>query len=294
MLNPVWLQTFVTLIDTGHFTKTAEKLFMTQPGVSQHISKLEHSCGHSLINRDKKSFELTEQGRLVYQYAQSLKQNEHALLEQLSFDDPNNGQCNISCSGALALVLYPKLTSLQVEHPGIVLKLKAAPNHQIIQEVQHGHTDIGLVTHIPNTSLFDVVKLGEEELCLAFAKQNIAQDIITLIKNDGLIDHPDAEHYLSLFIEQSHDNQLSQLTIKEIKTAGFINQISQILEPVAKGLGFTVLPKSAIDSFAKANQLSCYQSTRKVMEPIYLITRKNRQLPARFQQINTILAEHFT
>jgi DNA-binding transcriptional LysR family regulator len=45
MLNPNWLKTFVTLIDTGHFTKTAEKLFMTQPGVSQHINKLENSCG---------------------------------------------------------------------------------------------------------------------------------------------------------------------------------------------------------------------------------------------------------
>ena len=37
MLNPVWLETFITLVDTGHFTQTAEKLHMTQPGVSQHI-----------------------------------------------------------------------------------------------------------------------------------------------------------------------------------------------------------------------------------------------------------------
>ncbi|MEF2276636.1 LysR family transcriptional regulator, partial [Pseudomonas aeruginosa] len=33
MLNPVWLHTFKTLIEVGHFTQTAEKLFMTQPGV---------------------------------------------------------------------------------------------------------------------------------------------------------------------------------------------------------------------------------------------------------------------
>ena len=32
MLNPVWLHTFKTLIEVGHFTQTAEKLFMTQPG----------------------------------------------------------------------------------------------------------------------------------------------------------------------------------------------------------------------------------------------------------------------
>ncbi|HIF9171131.1 TPA: LysR family transcriptional regulator [Photobacterium damselae] len=74
MLNPIWLKTFTTLIDTGHFTKTAQKLFMTQPGVSQHIKKLEEYCGYPLIIREKKSFELTEQGRLVYQYSQQLSQ----------------------------------------------------------------------------------------------------------------------------------------------------------------------------------------------------------------------------
>jgi DNA-binding transcriptional LysR family regulator len=37
MLNPVWLNTFIALVDTGQFTKAAEKLFMTQPGVSQHL-----------------------------------------------------------------------------------------------------------------------------------------------------------------------------------------------------------------------------------------------------------------
>ena len=72
MLNPNWLNTFKTLIDVGHFTKTAEKLFMTQPGVSQHIRKLEGACGHALIRRHKKNFEVTEQGRLVYEYAKQL------------------------------------------------------------------------------------------------------------------------------------------------------------------------------------------------------------------------------
>ncbi|WP_260847496.1 LysR family transcriptional regulator [Shewanella algae] len=69
MINPNWLKTFKTLIDTGHFTKTADVLFMTQPGVSQQIRKLEESCGHALIRRINKTFEITEQGKLVYEYA---------------------------------------------------------------------------------------------------------------------------------------------------------------------------------------------------------------------------------
>lgn len=62
MLNPVWLTTFKTLIEVGHFTKTAEKLFMTQPGVSQHIRKLEESCGAALIERDKRVLKSPKRG----------------------------------------------------------------------------------------------------------------------------------------------------------------------------------------------------------------------------------------
>ncbi|TMN84121.1 LysR family transcriptional regulator, partial [Pseudoalteromonas phenolica] len=41
MINPTWLNTFCTLVEVNHFTQTAERLFMTQSGVSQHIKKLE-------------------------------------------------------------------------------------------------------------------------------------------------------------------------------------------------------------------------------------------------------------
>jgi DNA-binding transcriptional LysR family regulator len=168
MLNPNCLNTFKTLIDIGHFTRTAEALFMTQPGVSQHIRKLEESCGQSLLRRDKKSFELTDQGQRVYDCAKQLALNEIDLLEKLSFDDPFAGHYQLACSGSLALLLYPQLLALQSQHPQLIAQLEAAPNHRILSEVQQGRTDIGIVTHIPNPSLFDVETLGGEPLCLIF------------------------------------------------------------------------------------------------------------------------------
>ena len=49
MINPLWLQTFCTLVEAQHFTQTAQRLRMTQPGVSQHIHKLEQQLGHKLL-----------------------------------------------------------------------------------------------------------------------------------------------------------------------------------------------------------------------------------------------------
>ena len=62
MLHSTWLETFVTLCDVGHFTRAAAALNMTQPGVSQHVKKLEEQVGQSLLSRAGKSFTLTPAG----------------------------------------------------------------------------------------------------------------------------------------------------------------------------------------------------------------------------------------
>ena len=69
MLNAQWLETFVTLCETGHFTRAAEQLNMTQPGVSQHLQKLEAQIGQSLISRQGKSFSPTPAGEAVLEPA---------------------------------------------------------------------------------------------------------------------------------------------------------------------------------------------------------------------------------
>ena len=294
MLNPNWLKTFVTLIDTGHFTKSAEKLYMTQPGVSQHISKLEKACGHALIQRDKKSFDLTEQGFLVYQYAKQLVKNEYELLEQLDFDNPFSGDCKLACSGALALTIYPKLLGIQTQHSHLVVQLKAAPNHQILNEIQNGGIDLGIVTDIPNNSPFDVQEIGREQLCLVLPANTETEGVDgSLLTKLGLIEHPDAKHYLSLYFAQNQESNFTHLNIEQLPVTGYVNQISQILEPVAKGLGFTVLSKSAVDSFKEPQILKIFKPQKPIIEILYMVKKRNRVLPARFEVVKSILQKHF-
>ncbi|WMN59476.1 LysR family transcriptional regulator [Pseudoalteromonas xiamenensis] len=294
MLNPIWLQTFVTLVETGHFTQTAEKLFMTQPGVSQHVSKLEQACGHSLIKRDKKSFSVTEQGQLVYEYAVNLVLNEARMREALSYDDPFSGEISIACSGSLALLLYPKLLSLQSKHAKLVMRLKAAPNGQILEEVKQGQVTLGIVTDITHKHWFDVERIGEEELCLIVPhKADLSLNTHELIMQLGLISHPDAEHYVSLYFAQSGVPSLERLHVESIPEVGFVNQIGQILEPITQGIGFTVLPKSALKSFNRKDLLKIIASTQSVKETLFSVTKKNRVLPARYQLVKEVIDSAF-
>lgn len=105
-------------------------------------------------------------------------------------------------------------------------------------------------------------------------KTNINKSRNQLLLDLGLISHPDAEHYLSLYFRQCEDQVLKPLDISNVPVIGSINQISQILEPLTQGIGFTVLPKSAVDSFHSPEQLTILKPQQPVMESLYLVVKK--------------------
>lgn len=286
MLNPLWLKTFCTLADIGHFTKTADSLYMTQPGVSQHIKKLEHACGYELLKRDGKSVELTERGRLVYDYAKQQQVHANKLTETLAFDDPHKGACKFSCSGALSLRLYPEFIKLQKQHSGLMTQLEVAPNHNILTALQDSSIDLGIVTHIPTPSLFSFEEIGQETLCLVLPEQYRDRAITQeTLAECGLIHHPDAEHCLTLYLDSCGDKALQELDVEKLPITSKINQLSQILLPISMGVGFTVLPKSAVDLFPHKNKLHIHTPAKTVTENLYLVRKRNRQLPVRYDTL---------
>lgn len=285
-LNPIWLHTFKTLVEARHFTQTAKLLHMTQPGVSQHIKKLEDACGFSLVQREDKRFEPTEAGRLMYQYACDVAQNEKQLFEQLGFDNAFQGECKIACSGSVALDIYPALVGLQIAHPKLIVHVEVAPKHSIVEGIESGTLDLGIVTPIHNIESFSYRVLGEEALSLVLPSGCARpRDLLKTLNELGLIHHPDVAHYLNLYCSGSGEKALLGKQVKDFPKAGFINQLSQILMPVAQGVGFTVLPSSALRHFSDANKLWAFNTNQPVTEKLFSLTQAQRTLPARYQLV---------
>lgn len=295
MLNPAWLHTFKTLVDVGHFTKTSDKLFMTQPGVSQHIQKLESACGYDLLIRHNKTFDLTEQGQQMYAYAQQLEQNEQALLESLNDDYPYQGTIKLACSGSLALSLFPKLLALQKQHPNLVVHVEVAPNQKIHNDVQQGDIDLGIVTHKPQQGLFELETLGDESLCLVLPKSLQHAEITpSTLQSIGMVRHPDAKHYLALYLNSCGNDGWQNMELNKIKTICYINQLGQILLPITNGMGFTVLPKSAVNGFHMSDQVSIHQPKQRVTETLYSIRKRHKPMTKRLAMISQHLHQWIT
>jgi DNA-binding transcriptional LysR family regulator len=54
--------------------------------------------------------------------------------------------------------------SLQQQHPDLSIHLEAAPNQRILNDLQSGNIDLGIVTHIPNSNFYHREFIGNEAL----------------------------------------------------------------------------------------------------------------------------------
>ena len=146
MINTVWLRTFCTLVEVGHFTRTAERLHMTQSGVSQHVRKLEEQLGTELLVREGKRFSLSGAGERLYNQAQDLLLALANLEQKVGEDPPYEGVVRVMSPGSVGLKLYPHLLALQSEHPQLIIDYRFAPNSDVERAIAASTVDIGFMT----------------------------------------------------------------------------------------------------------------------------------------------------
>lgn len=82
-LESSYLKTLVEVIRAGSFSRAAETMNLTQPGVSRRIKQLEEEYGCELVDRSGKSLRPTPAGRLVFEAAQTLLGVEESLISGL-------------------------------------------------------------------------------------------------------------------------------------------------------------------------------------------------------------------
>ena len=76
MVDPVRVKYFVELCHYKNYTKTAERLYISQPALSRHIHILEQELGVTLIEPNRKKFQLTPEGEDFLKLAKDFQQHE--------------------------------------------------------------------------------------------------------------------------------------------------------------------------------------------------------------------------
>jgi len=290
MLNSKWLETFTTLCETGHFTRAADRLNMTQPGVSQHLAKIEAQVGQSLITRQGKGFTLTPAGEAIFALGRSRRAEEKRLCEVIEMDDRDAGEIRIACSGSFAGLLYPVLLAWMRAAPDLVIHLEAAPQADVRAGLLEDHFDLGVLGADPGHPRLEARHLGCEELCLVLPAD--ASDVAPTFADldaRGFVAHPDGYAYADDLLNLNFPDAYPGAD--RLRVRAFVNQIGPIPAPVAQGIGYTLLPRSGVEAFDRKDLLTVAPLPKRRWHDLWLAHRRKRALSARLQHASRLIGE---
>jgi len=160
----VRLQTFLTLCETGNYTKTAEKLNITQPNVTQHIKFLEDYYQTDLIANKGKNFTLTEAGKALQAYAKALMAHSERILPLLQDIKKRVKPLNFGATLTIGEYMVPPiLHKVFIEEPEIDITM-VVENTNILQEMLwEGKIDFALIEGNFDRSQFQFRLISNEE-----------------------------------------------------------------------------------------------------------------------------------
>ena len=171
-MDTKWLEDFVSLAETGSFSRSAELRHVTQPAFSRRIQSLEAWLGADLIDRTSYPTRLTPGGKVFYEQALEMLgqvNNARALLRGKG--PATQGMIDFAVPHTLSLTFVPKwVKALEAGFGPIVARLMALNVHDAVMTIVEGGCDLLLCYHHPrqpvqiDASRYDMLVLGQETL----------------------------------------------------------------------------------------------------------------------------------
>ncbi|MFE3319666.1 LysR family transcriptional regulator [Nocardia sp. NPDC059195] len=170
------LRYFVTIVDEGGFTKAAERLHLTQPGLSTQIRQLERELGQRLLDRGARTVTLTDVGAAVLEHARAALAATDRIGDTVGeFTGLLRGQVRLGMiSGAASEVfdVAGVLADFHHDHPQVGISLTEDTAERMLTAVEHGDLDIALtgLTGAPTGSGIGLHVILETPLVAAVAR----------------------------------------------------------------------------------------------------------------------------
>jgi DNA-binding transcriptional LysR family regulator len=142
VLEPILLQTFLTVAETRSFTQAAERLGLRQSTASQHIRKLEQEAGRRLFLRDTHSVTMTADGEAMIEFARNiLAANQRA--ERYFAGSELRGRLRFGASEDFVASRLPEVLREFVRtHPLVDVELTVGLSGDLNQQLGRGELDL--------------------------------------------------------------------------------------------------------------------------------------------------------
>ncbi len=267
---------FFVVAKHKHMTKASEELHISQPAISQSIKKLEEQLGGTLFLRSNKGMELTEEGKMFYNYVKgALELINNAEHEFTSFKDLSKGEIKIGCSTTLTkLILLDALKEFHLDYPNINVEITNDLTNNLINDLKLGKLDFVIFneSNIKETNL-NLKKIKELKQGFIYNPSFYKDEVTNLedLNNYPLILQKEESNSRKLLDYIALQNNVKLIPKMEVVSQDLITEFVNI----GLGIGFVIIDL-AKRNFKDLKELKINKKIPNIN--VYLATNKSISL----------------
>ena len=285
-MNLKHLSYFVDISKRESFTKAADDIYVSQSALSKSVKSLEQELNVTLIDRTSKSFNLTEEGRILYVEGEKLLQyideSQDEIIEKIH---QNRRRLRIGVPPVISTVYFSQLLFRFIkQYPNIELEISEVGANIVQNQINAGNIDIGVVIlPIINSDNYHIIPAMSSDNALIVNKDH------PLASRDE-VDFKELEHEDFLILDRTY--MLHDRIIKNCEIAGFYPHITTessqwdfLAEMVAYNQGISILPVPIMKRFYSSDRIKMIR----LKEPefpwnIAMIFKKEKLITAQMEE----------
>jgi len=281
---------FADLVETRSFSKAAKINGITQSAVSQQARAMERALKVLLVDRSQKQFQLTREGRRIYEAAKEILHQYDQLLSELQeMKKVISGTIRISTIYSIGLhELPPFIKKFLHDYPAVNVRIEYRRSNLVYEDILHNSMDFGLVAFPVKMRQVEMLPFRNDRLVLITHPEHPlagrADLKLTDLAGQKLIgfdpDIPTRKAVDQIF----RDNKM------EIEPIMEFDNIETVKRAVEVDHGISIVPQATVQQEARQGTLAVTQfAGKEFSRPLAILYRKGRVLtPAMKKFIETL------
>ncbi len=271
------IQYFLAVAESGSFSAAAETLFISQSSVSKQISALETELNVRLFDRSRRKIELTEAGKVFYDYAVNFDSTHTALLADLSEFKITRPALSIAAIPVIAQYGIARyIAQFRSQYPKIALTLEEKEASTIFPALRnHEYTLAFVRDNFLDTSQFSSLECLQDKLLVVVSSQHrlasrkslslaelSEENFITF--NRGTIVH---EITMSACRQAGFEPRVFYATLRGASIIGLVasnSGVALMMEKVLKYYGRSDVVPIPLETPVESNIVVAYPKNRKL------------------------------
>ena len=278
-------EVLLTLYEEKNITKTAEKLYISQPAITYRIQQIEKDFNTKIITRGKKGVVFTTQGEYLVNYAKEMMTQLRKTKDHIqNMKKTVQGILRLGVSSNFALYRLPALLKRFLDlYPDVEINVKTGWSSEVLHYLQKEEVQVAILRG--DHSWTDEQQLLFEEGLYIVSKERID---LRELPDKGRINYK-TDYHLKNTIDNWWYKQFSKPPLVTMD----VDRIETCKELVKKGLGYAIFPSISLNHDENLHTIKLKNGNKMILRPTWLLYRKSSlELSVINAFVNFIHEEH--